>query len=166
MLRSLLLTSVPRSLPAKSTSENLPCSVVARLLRRRTIWRTAWEREELALAEVCPDVLRRKKTICMLMSFSPWHTHTQYGPCLPACAAQLDHLYDVFCCGHGDLLQAHHLNLLVLILQDTQLGLLVQQVINLNQSTIHQFHWSIYYSTKAILHWTYEAGGYPLTFPL
>lgn len=57
VLRSLLLTSVPRSLPAKSTNENLPCSVVARSLRRKTIWRTAWERDELALAEVWPDVL-------------------------------------------------------------------------------------------------------------
>lgn len=61
VLRSLLLTSVPRSLPAKSTSENLPCSVLARSLRRRTIWRTAWEREELALAEVWPDVLKREE---------------------------------------------------------------------------------------------------------
>lgn len=58
VLRSLLRTSVPRSLPAKSTSENLPCSVVARSLRRKTIWRTAWERDELALAEVWPDVLQ------------------------------------------------------------------------------------------------------------
>lgn len=61
VLRSLLLTSVPRSLPAKSTRENLPCSVAARSLRRRTIWRTAWEREELALAEVWPDVLKSEE---------------------------------------------------------------------------------------------------------
>lgn len=59
VLRSLLLTSVPRSLPAKSTNENLPCSVVARSLRRSTICRTAWEREELELADVWPDVLRK-----------------------------------------------------------------------------------------------------------
>lgn len=63
VVRSLLLTSVPRSFPAKSTNENLPCSVEARLLRRKEIWRTACERDELLLAEVWPDVLgwRRKK---------------------------------------------------------------------------------------------------------
>lgn len=58
VLRSLLLTSVPRSFPAKSTNENLPCSVEARLLRRKEIWSTAWERDELLFAEVWPDVLR------------------------------------------------------------------------------------------------------------
>lgn len=57
VVRSLLLTSVPRSFPAKSTNENLPCSVEARLLRRKEIWRTACERDELVLAEVWPDVL-------------------------------------------------------------------------------------------------------------
>lgn len=63
VVRSLLLTSVPRSFPAKSTNENLPCSVEVRLLRRKEIWRTACERDELLLAEVWPDVLgwRRKK---------------------------------------------------------------------------------------------------------
>lgn len=52
---SLLRTSIPRSFPARSTRENLPCSCRR---RRRTICRTAWEREELALANVWPDVLR------------------------------------------------------------------------------------------------------------
>ena len=56
--RSLLpLTSAPRSLPARSMRENFPCKVLARLLFRRIIWRMAWERDELAFAEVCPDVL-------------------------------------------------------------------------------------------------------------
>ena len=81
VLRSLLLTSVPRSLPAKSTSENLPCSVEVRSLRRRTIWRTAWEREELALAEVWPDVLGREEKYWYFSMrwFHPReHTHINY----------------------------------------------------------------------------------------
>lgn len=53
---------------------------------------------------------------------------------IPACAACLYHSDDLFCCGHVDLLQAHYLNLLSYILQNTELGLLVQQVIHLNQT--------------------------------
>lgn len=86
VLRSLLRTSVPRSLPAKSTNENLPCSVVARSLRRKTIWRTAWERDELALAEVWPDVLRthesrenvQKHIVTCLFSPADWHKCQKY----------------------------------------------------------------------------------------
>lgn len=47
---------------------------------------------------------------------------------LPVCSANLDHFDDLLCCGHIHLLQAHNLNLLSVILQDPQLGLLVQQV--------------------------------------
>lgn len=66
VVRSLLLTSVPRSFPAKSTNENFPCSVDMRLLRRKEIWRTACERDELEFAEVWPEVLGwwRKKWCC------------------------------------------------------------------------------------------------------
>lgn len=55
--RSLLLTSVPRSLPARSTRENFPCNLSS---QRRMICSTAWEREDLELAKVCPDVLQQR----------------------------------------------------------------------------------------------------------
>lgn len=54
--RSLLLTSVPRSFPARSTRENLPWSSLCRL---KITCRMAWERDELALANVWPDVLEQ-----------------------------------------------------------------------------------------------------------
>ena len=52
--RSALDVSAPRSLPARSIRENLPCILP---LRRRMIWNTAWLRDEWALADVWPDVL-------------------------------------------------------------------------------------------------------------
>lgn len=54
--RSALDVSAPRSFPARSMRENLPCILP---LLRRIIWNTAWLRDEWALAEVCPDVLRK-----------------------------------------------------------------------------------------------------------
>lgn len=55
--RSLLLTSVPRSFPARSTRENFPWSILCRL---KITCRMAWERDELALANVWPDVLEQR----------------------------------------------------------------------------------------------------------
>lgn len=53
--RSALDVSAPLSFPARSIRENFPC-IFPR--RRRMIWKTAWLREEWALADVCPDVLQ------------------------------------------------------------------------------------------------------------
>lgn len=60
-------------------------------------------------------------------------TYTILTQIVPACTAHLYHLDDFLCCGHVDLLQAHNLNLLPVIFQNPKLGLLVQQVIHLNQ---------------------------------
>lgn len=135
VVRSLLLTSVPRSFPAKSTSENFPCSVDARLLRRNEICRTACERDELLFAEVWPEVLGRwqKEKYCRGLykparKYPPHKNNRIKSIQLPVCCANLYHFDDLLCCGHIDLLQAHNLHLLSLILQDPQLGLLVQQV--------------------------------------
>lgn len=57
--RSALEVSAPRSFPARSTKENLPCTLP---LVRRRIWKQAWEREELELANVCPEVLWQRRT--------------------------------------------------------------------------------------------------------
>lgn len=56
--RSALEVSAPLSFPARSTKENLPCTLP---LARRRIWKQAWEREELELANVCPEVLCQKR---------------------------------------------------------------------------------------------------------
>lgn len=56
--RSALEVSTPRSFPARSTKENLPCSLP---LARRRIWKQAWDREELVLANVCPEVLWQER---------------------------------------------------------------------------------------------------------
>lgn len=56
--RSALEVSAPRSFPARSTKENLPCTLP---LARRRIWKQAWEREELELANVCPEVLWQRR---------------------------------------------------------------------------------------------------------
>lgn len=52
--RSALDVSAPLSLPARSMRENFPCIFP---FLRRMIWKTAWLRDEWALADVCPDVL-------------------------------------------------------------------------------------------------------------
>lgn len=52
--RSALEVSAPRSFPARSIRENLPCILS---FLRSIIWNTAWLRDEWALADVCPDVL-------------------------------------------------------------------------------------------------------------
>lgn len=59
--RSALDVSAPLSFPARSIRENFPC-IFPR--RRRMIWNTAWLREEWALADVWPEVLKgqRKQT--------------------------------------------------------------------------------------------------------
>lgn len=59
---------------------------------------------------------------------------------LPVRSANLYHFDDLLCCGHIHLLQAHNLNLLSVILEDPQLGLLVQQVKHLFQGRkLHTF---------------------------
>lgn len=146
VLRSLLLTSVPRSLPAKSTNENLPCKVLARSLRRSAIWRMAWEREELAFAEVWPDVLKQQHETQIMTHFSHvlkpgdlripvlsrriktvlFNLFIKPHASIPARTACLYHLDDIFCWGHKDLLQAHYLDLLFVILQHTELCLFVK----------------------------------------
>ncbi len=55
VMRSAELVSLPRSLPAKSMSEILPCSFFS--LFFRMIWKTAWERDECWLADVAPFLL-------------------------------------------------------------------------------------------------------------
>lgn len=82
--RSALEVSAPRSFPARSTKENLPCTLP---LVRRRIWKQAWEREELELANVCPEVLwqrRTKKGYELLVGGAvgggyqpPWHLRLQ-----------------------------------------------------------------------------------------
>ena len=56
--RSALDVSAPLSFPARSMRENLPCIFP---FLRRMIWNTAWLRDEWALADVCPDVLRARE---------------------------------------------------------------------------------------------------------
>lgn len=56
--RSALDVSAPRSFPARSINENLPCIFP---FLRRIIWKTAWLRDEWAFAEVWPDVLEKER---------------------------------------------------------------------------------------------------------
>ena len=72
--RSALDVSAPRSFPARSMRENLPC-ILPR--RRRMIWNTAWLRDECALADVCPEVLGERRVhfktarnICYILKYS------------------------------------------------------------------------------------------------
>lgn len=67
---------------------------------------------------------------------------------VPACTAHLYHLDDLLCCGHVDFLQAHHLNLLSVILQNPELGLLVQQVVHLKSPK--KFHFKVTFENADI----------------
>lgn len=78
---------------------------------------------------------------------------------VPASTAHLYHLDDFLCCGHIDLLQAHNLNLLSIILQNPQLGLLIQQVEHLNQTGHFTFRVVWCFSLIESMNVSMKAGG-------
>ncbi len=133
--RSALDVSAPLSFPARSMRENFPC-IFPR--RRRMIWNTAWLREEWAFAEVWPEVLKetqgqRKRTLFLRTSaflsniYNIHYTILKllllpqlylHDHLLPAAVSHFDEFQNVLCAFHLPLLQAHHLHLLLPVLQD------------------------------------------------
>ena len=80
--------SAPRSLPAKSTKENLPCNREFGRVRK-IIWKTACEREEWALADVWPEVRTLLPCWINLSTSSTESTERSHRPtsctcCLPS----------------------------------------------------------------------------------
>lgn len=119
--RSALDVSAPLSLPARSIRENFPC-ILPR--RRRMIWNTAWLREEWALAAVWPDVLEggtRERVEVVLED----NLGTAPAVLSPAAVSHFDELQDVLGAFDFLLLQAHHLHLLLSILQHPQFSFAV-----------------------------------------
>lgn len=113
--------SAPRSLPARSMSENFPCT---RCMPgdRTTIWNTACERDELELADVC-NRRRGQRASRGAGGGAAGPRGTGYlagGPGGVAVLDELEHLVDVV---HHLLGEAHDLHLLLAVLQHPQLGL-------------------------------------------
>lgn len=118
--RSALDVSAPLSLPARSIRENFPC-ILPR--RRRMIWNTAWLREEWALAAVWPDVLEgTRERVKVVLEDNP---DTAPAVLSPAAVSHFDELQDVLGAFDLLLLQAHHLHLLLPILQHPQFSFAV-----------------------------------------
>lgn len=118
--RSALDVSAPLSFPARSIRENFPC-IFPR--RRRMIWKTAWLREEWALAAVWPDVLEGiRERVKVALEDNPGAAPALLSP---AAVSHFDELQDVLGAFDLLLLQAHHLHLLLPVLQHPQFSFAV-----------------------------------------
>jgi len=105
------------------------------------IWKTAWLRDEWALADVWPDVLGPKvgqKNGRLFKLARRWCGGGGGGwgliesegetPDVPAAVAYFYQLQNLLCAFYVFLLETDHLDLLLAVLQDPQLSLTVQQV--------------------------------------
>ena len=71
------VVSAPLSLPARSIRENFPCISPLPLLfccDLRMSWKTAWDLDEWALADVCPDVLFLRKLNSHIYKSFLWYS--------------------------------------------------------------------------------------------
>lgn len=153
--------SAPLSFPARSIRENLPCILS---FLRRMIWNTAWLRDEWALAEVCPDVLgrrhegQRKHKEDFRRPLHENRVGRQKSARTPAAVAHFDELQDIFCAPDLLLLEPHHLNLLLPVLQHPQLRFAVQQIKHLPAQKHSTSHIRAYVMTlkKVIYHFLFH----------